>query len=235
MAKAADTQRLEAFSDGVFAVAITLLVFDLNAATGGGSLVQRLAVQWPSYGAFLVSFAMIGIMWINHHAMFRDIRAADHALIVANLAVLLVVTMIPFPTRVVAEAFQSGSTDDRRTAAIVYGLAFLAFTVAYNVLWLLAARGRRLIEPEAQQAEIDARTRRSLLGLPAYGAATVIALVSPEASVALDGVLALMYLFPGGWVDRLLVPDLQSQAQAPGDESLMIVRAARCSAACCCT
>jgi len=215
-----DTGRLEAFSDGVFAVAITLLAFDLNATTGGVTLAQRLAAQWPSYAAFLVSFAMIGIMWLSHHQMFRDIRGADHGLIVANLGLLLVVTAFPFPTKVVAEAFGVGTVADadRRTAALFYSLWILVFTLAINALWLWAARGRRLIEPGAPQARIDARTRRSLLGIPTYIVATLVALVSPEASVALDGALALVYLLPNGWTDRLLVPELRAPARAPGDD-----------------
>lgn len=202
-----DTSRLEAFSDGVFAVAITLLVFDLNAASGSGSLAHRLLTQWPSYAAFLVSFATIGIIWLNHHDIFRTIRAADHGLIVANLALLLVVTAFPFPTKIVAQAFEvSGTAADRRTAALFYGGWNVAFTVAINVLWWQAARGRRLIEPETPQATVDARTRLALLGLPTYMATTLLALVSPEVSVGLDGLLALGFLFPTTWIERLLTP-----------------------------
>jgi len=132
----ADTGRLEAFSDGVFAVAITLLVFDLNVAGQSGSLAHRLAAQWPSYAAFLVSFAMIGIMWLSHHQMFHDIHGADHGLIVANLGLLLVVTAFPFPTKVVAEAFQTGTVADadRRTATLFYSLWILVFALAINAL-----------------------------------------------------------------------------------------------------
>ena len=164
-----DTGRLQAFSDGVFAVAITLLVFDLNVAGQSGSLAHRLGAQWPSYAAFLISFAMIGIMWINHHQMFRDIRAADHGLIVVNLALLLVVTAFPFPTKVVAEA------------------------------------------------RVDTRTRMVFLGLPTFGVATLVALVSPEASVALDGALALVYLLPGDRLERLLAPEQRSAIRTSGD------------------
>ncbi len=163
---------------------------------------------------------MIGIMWLSHHQMFRDIRGADHGLIVANLGLLLVVTAFPFPTKVVAEAFRTGTVADanRRTAALFYSLWILASALAINALWLWAARGRRLIEPEAPQWRIDARTHRSLLGLPTYVVATLVALVSPEASVALDGALALIYLLPDGWIDRLLVPESRAGARASGGD-----------------
>jgi len=214
---AVDTGRLEAFSDGVFAVAITLLVFDLNVAGQSGSMAHRLFAQWPSYAAFLISFAMIGIMWLNHHQIFRDIRAADHGLRVANLALLLVVTAFPFPTKVVAEAIRTGTADDRRTAALLYGIWILAFTLVFNALWHWAARGRRLIEPGVSQARVDARTRVAFLGIPTYVAATLVALVSPEASLALDGALALVYLLPLETLARLLAPRQRAATSDPGD------------------
>jgi len=102
--------------------------------------------------------------------------------------------------------------------AFFYSLWILVFALAINALWLWAARGRRLIEPGAPQSRIDARTRRSLLGIPTYVVATLVALVSPEASVALDGALALVYLLPDGWINRLLVPELRAAARAPGGD-----------------
>jgi uncharacterized membrane protein len=151
-----DTNHREGFSDNVFAVAITLLAFDLHASARGASLAQRLAEPWPSYVAFLVSFALIGVVWLTHHQMFRDIRAADPGLIVANLALLLIVTAYPFPTRVVAEAFQTGTGADHRTAALVYGFWNVAIGLALNALWW-TARGRRLVELAAPQARLAAR------------------------------------------------------------------------------
>jgi uncharacterized membrane protein len=217
MQEMVDTGRLEAFSDGVFAVAITLLVFDLNASTGSGPLLQHLLAQWPGYMAFLVSFFMIGIMWLNHHSMFHDIHQADRGLLIANLALLLVVTIIPFPTKVVADAFQTGSAADRRTAVLFYGLAFLTVSIMFNVLWLWAARDRRLIEPSVQQVGLDVRTRRSLFGIPAYTVATLLALASPVLSLAAEGALSLVYLIPGNWVDQLLVPEVRSKLYSPRD------------------
>jgi len=213
-----DTNRLATFSDGVFAVAITLLAVDLNATGSGGSLAHRLVVQWPSYAAFVVSFATIGIMWLTHHQMFRAIRGVDHGLIVANLALLLVVTAYPFPTRVVAEAFQTGTAADRRTAALFYGLWGVAIGLAVNVLWWWAVRRRRLIEPAVPQALLDARTRWSLLAPLTFVAATLVALVSPEASVACDGALALLPLLISDRVDRPLEPELRATVPADGGD-----------------
>jgi uncharacterized membrane protein len=200
-----DTGRLEAFSDGVFAIAITLLIIEVGIKDNGGSLAHRLGEQWPSYVSFAISFLMIGIVWLNHHEMFRHIRAADHGLIVLNLALLFVVTVIPFPTKVVGDTWVGGDSANQRTAALLYAFTFLALTLAVNALWLWAARRRRLIKPDTAQTRVDGRTRRSLLGIPAYVVVGLIALWSPKTSIALDGILALLYLIPAALIDPLLL------------------------------
>jgi uncharacterized membrane protein len=204
-----ETARLEAFSDGVFAIAITLLIIEVGVNAGGGSLAHRLAEQWPSYAAYVVSFAMIGIIWLNHHQMFKSIRSADHGLFVLNLALLLVVSFIPFPTKIMGDELH-GTFADRRTAALFYGSTFVAVSLAFNALWLWAARGRRLIEPRTIQPSVDAHTRRNLLGIPAFTVATLVAFWSPEVALILYGAIALSYLLPGDWVNPLLVPELRT-------------------------
>jgi uncharacterized membrane protein len=204
-----DTGRLEAFSDGVFAIAITLLIIEVGVRDEGGSLAQRLAEQWPSYVAFVVSFAVIGIIWLNHHHMFKSIRTADHGLFVLNLLLLMAVSFIPFPTKVMGDELH-GTFADQRTAALFYGATFVAVSFAFNALWLWAAHGRRLIEPGTVQPIIDAHTRRSLLSIPTYAVATLVALWSPEGALFLYGVITLFYLLPGEWLDRLLVPELRA-------------------------
>jgi uncharacterized membrane protein len=134
--------RLEAFSDGVFAIAITLLVLDLAVPARdqlhGGGLGAALAHQWPSYFAYLVSFLVIGIIWVNHHTMFSKVNLVDRPVLFANLALLLVVSVIPFPTRLLAEYLTAGS--DAHTAAAVYSCAMLAVGLAYSVLWISVTR-----------------------------------------------------------------------------------------------
>jgi uncharacterized membrane protein len=154
-----DTDRVEAFSDAVFAIAITLLIIQVGIKAEGGSLLYRLAEQWPSYLSFVVTFAVIGIGWIHHHTMFRDIRATDHGLVVLNLVLLLVVCFIPFPTKVVGDQLVDGSFADQRTAVFFYGLTIMAGICAFIALWLWAARRRRLIKPATPQLLVDARTR----------------------------------------------------------------------------
>ena len=214
-----DTGRIESFSDGVFAIAITLLILQVDINTEGGSLAYRLAEQWPSYVSFVVSFAIIGILWLNHHQMFRDIRVADHGLFLLNLALLLFVCFIPFPTEVIGDELAGGNFDDQRTAALFYGLTLVAATLAFNVLWLWAASRRRLIEPDTPQPFVDARTRRYLLGIPAYPVANLVAIWSPYGALTLYGVITLFYLLPLGRLDRLLVRELRKAESAPDGEA----------------
>src|SRR2546425_12148997 len=124
-----DRSRLEAFSDGVFAVAITLLALDLTVAgpAGPGSLTDQLHEKWPAFLAYLLSFFMIGIIWVNHHVLVRSITAVDRMLLFLNLALLLFVVLIPFATSTVAD-YLSTNTWDARVAMAVYGGVFLGMS-----------------------------------------------------------------------------------------------------------
>ena len=192
------TGRLEAFSDGVFAIAITLLVIELHIEDEGGSLVDRLWEQWPSYAGFLISFVTIGVMWINHHAMFKQIRRVDHGLLVANLGLMLSITFLPFPTKIVGDAFGHGSADDRRTAIVFYSLVMVLNAFMFLSLWLWASRGHRLIDPRIPVAEVAARTRRFLPGMPIYLATTVVGFINAYAGLIALAALAVFYLLPYG-------------------------------------
>ena len=192
-----DPGRLEAFSDGVFAIAVTLLILEVKVADDGGSLAQRLGHAWPSYAAYVISFIVIGTMWINHHRMFRALKAVDHTIIVANLALLLVISFIPFPTKLLGEHLTAGTFADERTAVVLYGATMIAVGIVFPALWWSIAR------PHAAPAAHHARwsrteLRRNLVGFPTYIAVTAVAIVAPKASLAGFGALALFYLLPGG-------------------------------------
>lgn len=195
-AEANDTARLEAFSDGVFAIAITLLVLEIRLPTGRASLAYELANLWPSYIAYVLSFVTIGIMWANHHAIFRLISRATHVLIVANLLLLLMVAFLPFPTKVLAEHLRH-TGPDQRTAALFYSGTFILIAIAFQVLWQTAGRGYRLIAPGLKSAA-DEITKSYRWGVPAYSLSTLLALVSVPASVAFVGAMALYWLVPRG-------------------------------------
>ena len=140
------TTRVEAFSDGVLAIAITLLVLDLRVPLRDGlhtSLAHALARQWPSYAAYVTSFLIIGIIWVNHHAVFGYLGAADRMLLFLNLVLLMFVAAIPFTTSLFAEYLTAGR--DAHTAAVVYSGVMLAMAVAFSCLCAWAASHPRLL------------------------------------------------------------------------------------------
>jgi len=185
------TARLETFADGVFAIAATLLILDVRADLPGGGLAHALEHAWPQYAAYAVSFLTIGIIWVNHHACFDQIGRCDRRFLFINVAFLACVAFIPFPTRLVAEHLRD---DGLRAAAIAYGVTLVATAVGFAALWFYAAIGRRLIRDDADQRVISGISRSYLPGAPSYGAATLVALVSPTAAVILFAAIALFYV-----------------------------------------
>ena len=191
-----DTQRLEAFSDAVFAIAITLLIIEIGVphVEAQGSLTEALLDLWPSYFGYAVSFLTIGVMWINHHHMFKDIVRCDHTLLVLNLLLLLGVAFVPFPTAVVAEYVREG--DHKLEATLAYGGTFVVIAVFFDALWLYASRGMRFIDEHVSEARIRSRTRRYLPGPLLYAVALPLAFVSPWISLGIFAGLAVFWLLP---------------------------------------
>jgi uncharacterized membrane protein len=191
----ATTDRLETFSDGVFAVAITLLVLGLHVSTRRpGQLGHALGAEWPHYATYVVSFLTIGIIWMNHHAQFKRIEQADRTLLVLNLILLMFVTLIPFPTGLLATYLHDGA--DEHVAAAVYAATLLAMSIAFFSTYLWAAR-RRLFAPWVGEEHVGYLVRRNGAGLLVYAAAIAVAFASASVSLALCGLVALYYLHPG--------------------------------------
>lgn len=196
------TRRLEAFSDGVFAIAITLLVLEIRVPEGAGdNLAHELANQWPSYLAYGVSFLVIGIIWMNHHAVVDHLRQTDRPLMALNLFLLLWVGLIPWPTRLVAEYMRDGG-DPERAAALVYAGTMTMMGVAFGLLWSYASRHRRLVGSDLSDAEIRRRTRRFTIGAPIYGLSIVVAVFSAPACLVIIAALAVYYAVPQGGMMR---------------------------------
>jgi uncharacterized membrane protein len=193
--QAMSSRRTEAFSDGVFAIAITLLVLDLivparqEAAERG--LAHALAGEWPAYFAYLVSFLIIGIIWINHHTVFDKVRLVDRPVLFANLGLLLVVSLIPFPTRLLAEYLTAGS--DSHVAAAVYSATMLAMGLAYTALWLVLTRDAKLlgVDPRAGRMAL----RRFGIGNVFYLATIGLSFINATATLAVHAALAIYYCF----------------------------------------
>ncbi|HEY1367169.1 MAG TPA: TMEM175 family protein [Gaiellaceae bacterium] len=188
------TARLETFSDGVFAIAATLLVLELGVDEPlHHSLGHELLHLWPSYLAYATSFLTIGIMWVNHHACFERIGRADRTLLFLNVLFLMLVSFVPFPTRLVAEFLQEGGPNER-AAAVAYGCTLTLTAILFNSLWLYATTGRRLVGANVPQERVDEITRTFAPGVFLYGGGTGLAFVSPVASIVVYLVVALLYV-----------------------------------------
>jgi uncharacterized membrane protein len=185
------TSRAEAFSDGVFAIAITLLILNVVLPVRHEALGHALLRLWPSYAAYAISFLTIGIMWVNHHTIFQHIERVDRRFLLLNLLLLMCVAFVPFPTRVAADFARSD--ENRRAAALLYGVTLTTTAVFFNALWLYASRHGRLLAANADRREVSGITRSYLPGAPMYGTATLVAFADSRASLILFGAIALFY------------------------------------------
>ena len=191
-----ETGRIEAFSDGVFAVAITLLALDLKVPhdmADGRSLGRALLAQWPSYLAFVTSFATIGIMWINHHRLFTHIRRTDNTLLVLNGLLLLGVTFVPFPTAVVAEYIPRPAG---QAAAVLFSGTYTVLAVMFNLLWRYSSGKNRLLDRRADPRVVEAITRGYSVGPPLYFLSFALAFVNVAASIVMNLLLAIFFALP---------------------------------------
>ena len=188
----AGTTRLETFSDGVFAIAATLLVLELSVeAASGPRLGHELLHLWPSYLAYATSFLTIGIIWINHHYCVETMARADRTLLFLNLLLLLVVGFLPFPTKLVAQYLQQPG---EQAAVYAYDATFVVMAIVYNSWWRYASTGRRLIAEQVPDSTVRAITRAFNPGVPMYGLVFLVAVFSPLASVVLTLAIAAFYL-----------------------------------------
>lgn len=203
-----DGKRAEAFSDAVFAVAITLLVLELKAPDGEGGLLHRLLMIWPSYLAYAVSFLTIGIMWLNHHTMFTHIVRVDRVLLLLNLLLLMVVAVVPFPTALVGEELgQHLRGDDAKTIMVTYGLVMIAMSICFSALWWYAVFHPEMLNERLEPSAVRRSIPRFGAGFLGYVVATFLGLISPLAALVLFGVLAVYYAFEHLPVTRKLDPD----------------------------
>jgi uncharacterized membrane protein len=196
-----ETARIEAFSDGVFAIAITLLILEIKVphGDGGQALAAGLLRAWPSYLAFITSFFCIGVMWINHHKLFTLIGRADHMLLVWNGVLLLGVTVVPFPTAVLAEHFVG---DGARVAAALYNGWFIVVALMFTRLWSHASHGRRLLRRRVTELDIATVNSQYRFGWLTYGVIFLLGFVYVPASIALNLALAIWFGLPPEWFER---------------------------------
>ena len=191
-----ETTRLETFSDGVFAIAATLLILDVHRASG--SVAHGLVHAWPDYTAYAISFLTLGIVWVNHHTVFTQIGRVDRTFLFINVVFLMIIAFSPFPTRVLAEHLREGS----KAAAFAYGLTFTLMAICYGALWFYAATNRRLIAEGADQRMISGISRSFAPGSLVYAIATLSSLISADLAVVLYAGIALFYVFESSLFGR---------------------------------
>ena len=195
--------RLEALVDGVFAIALTLLVLDLPKPVQSRHLGHDLLHAWPSYVAYLVSFVTIGLLWIEHHGMMSAVRAVNRRFLERTLAFLLCISIIPWPTALAA-GYATQGTAEARLAAILYATTMLAMGLTFAWGWRYLTTHPELVAEPARSA-FPAGTRRALLGGLVYLVAIALAVVSPLASFAVDGLVAVYFALSKSEVPGLIV------------------------------
>ena len=183
--------RLEAFSDGVIAIAITLLSLEIRLPEDL-SLLDGLSSLWPGYVGFVLSFLLIGQVWLNHHAIFQRIRYVDQWVLVWNLLLLLDVAFLPFATTVLTRALKTGG--EARAGAVFYGLVMMFGGFFFNGLWQAAIRDRRCLRPGVPDAVVRAMTRRFAMGPALYAIAAAVSMVSAWLSVTTYLLLIVFYM-----------------------------------------
>jgi uncharacterized membrane protein len=219
-----DSRRAESFSDGVFAVAITVLVFNLLTVANRTSTLTvvgqpghpGLVHYWPAYLAYVVSFLTIGIMWLNHHTMFSQVTNVDRPLLVLNLLLLMGVVAIPFPTALVADHLtgKASAGAQANVAAVTYGLVMMAISIAYASVWIYLASHQEALGARRRVHRPRLSTFRFTLGNAGYVAGTLIALVSPVAALIIFGLLAVYYM-----IEHLPSEAVESDAAVEASEA----------------
>ena len=215
-----DSRRAESFSDGVFAVAITVLVFNLlpiadktanfltvTGRPGHSGLIH----YWPAYLAYVISFLIIGIMWLNHHMMFAQVRRVNRPVLFLNLILLMGIVALPFPTALVADHLtgSAGGHGQATVAVVTYGLLMIAISVSFGGTWLYISSHPDELAGSRPVQRSRIATLRFVAGNAGYVAGTLIALVSPVAGLIIFALLAVYYLF-----EHLPVPADESAAES---------------------
>lgn len=192
---------MEAFSDGVFAIAITLLILDIkvprvDSVTGTPALREALRHQLPAFLAYILSFVTIGIIWANHITMFRHVRRTNHILLMLNTLFLLCIAFLPFATSILAEYIQE-SHDEQQIVVLIYGGTLFAMAICFNVIWWYGTHHHGLLEHNTSPRIVTAITGSYQIGFVTYLSTLILAWFWPLAALAVYALLALYYALPG--------------------------------------
>lgn len=205
------TERVNAFSDGVFAIAITLLVLDIKSPsawriTSDVELAQAIGALWPNFGAYIQSFLVIGVYWVVHHSLLTFLRRVDRAFLWLNNLFLLCVAFIPFPASLL------GAFTSYRTSSLIYGTTLVMTGVALYIAWRYASRGNRLLAPDFPAQHRRAITKRILIAPLLYIVAMLVSFVQPMLCIVLYALVPLGYILP--WYgDKLPLPNVTTKSE----------------------
>lgn len=187
-----ETNRVEAFSDGVFAIVVTILVLELKVPEGQGSeLWHGLVEQWPHYAAYVVSFLIIGVMWVNHHTIFSHLKRVDRPLLFLNLLVLMVVSVIPYTTNILAEHLMDG--DSAKVAAVLYSGWTVVYALAFLAFWWYVTQVGHLFHETVDKEGARATRMRFGLGAIAYPLTVLLSFFSAPLTLVAHFLIALYY------------------------------------------
>jgi uncharacterized membrane protein len=195
------TARLETFADGVFAIAATLLILNVEVPDlGDHSLSHELLRLWPAYIGYVVSFVTMGIIWVNHHTVLDLLHSTDRTFLFINVFFLLCIAFIPFPTRLLATYVR---TDDGQAAAVLYGITLTTTAVFFNLMWRYAiGAGGRLLRADADRRVVDGITRSYRPGVAMYAGAAIVGFFQAEVSATLYAAIALFYVLSSSLFGR---------------------------------
>lgn len=189
-----ETNRVEAFSDGVLAIAVTLLVLDLHSDFTHGKFAHELGTQWPAYVAYLAAFLNVSAIWINHHDLFNRVNRADAGVVSLNLVVLLVASLFPWPTAVVSSALLDGDEHDQVAACVLYaGIGFLV-PLTFIAMFTYLLRAPHLLADSTQLEYVRVSRRRALVSIVVYPITVALATVSVDAALALFVAVPLFFI-----------------------------------------
>lgn len=190
----ADSARVEAFSDGVLAVAITLLVLDLHVPESPGTFVHEILAQWQSYLAYLAAFLIIGVIWITHHALFTKIARVDAVVVTLNLLQLMLIATIPFASGVVSNSLRDGTASDQRAGLFLFAFISLALSVCWYSQCMHVAKTPALLHDAAEAPNIRRDTVKQPLALISQGAAIGVSFINPLIALAILALLPVIYI-----------------------------------------
>ncbi|MFC1417108.1 TMEM175 family protein [Streptacidiphilus cavernicola] len=215
MARLNDSGRVEAFSDGVFAIAITLLILEVKVPSGPG-IGRQLLHHWPSYAAYVVTFLIIGIMWANHHTVFSYVARVDRVLLFLNLLLLMVCSALPWAAGLVASYLDGADHGEAAIALAVYSGFMVAHALTFGALWWWLTRTGHLFDARVDVEAARGTRLRFALGSVVYPLLLGLSFVSAVLTLALHGLLAVYYGF-----NQLPVP-LRDGAEEGDDEPVVL-------------